>query len=148
MLQLYNCSGIFCLRDIFSIQVASPSWESGSTATINFFFQYRPKNTVQEIYDENFQHILEAGTDVVFFNFGVHWPPAGTAAYKLKMGKVLETIQQHGLTIPLLVAFRETSAQHFNTTGGEWPEKKTTKHRYLCSSTGRRQLGWMAGSYL
>jgi hypothetical protein len=131
MQKLTDCQGMFCMIEIHSLQVTSPNWEYGRTAKINFFFQYRPKNTVEEIYSENFHHILEADTDVLFFNFGVHWPPGKRTAYQLKVGKVLETIQQYGKNISLL-AFRETSAQHFNTTGGEWPQEKTRQSTGTC----------------
>jgi hypothetical protein len=46
--------------------VVSPDWGHGGTAsTINFFFQCRPKETIQEIYDENFCYPQQA-TDVIF----------------------------------------------------------------------------------
>jgi hypothetical protein len=123
--KLTNCMGMFCLTEIHSLQVVSPDWDYGRTARIKFFFQCRPKETVQEIYDENVRHILEAETDVLFFNFGVHWGPDRRRALKVRVGKVLETTHHYGKNISLL-AFRETAAQHFNTTGGEWPMGKAS----------------------
>jgi hypothetical protein len=125
MEKLTNCKDMFCLKEIHSLQVVSPDWDYGRTAKIKFFFQYRPKETVQEIYDESFRYILEAETDVLFFNFGVHWGPDRRSVLKLRVGKVLETIHHYGKNISLL-AFRETAAQHFNTTGGEWPTGKAS----------------------
>ena len=136
---------MFCLTEIHSLRVTSPDWEHGDrTAKINFFFQYRPKETVQEIYDENFHHILEADTDILFFNFGAHWPPGRQAAFKLRVGKVLETIQQYGKNISLLT-FRETAAQHFNTSGGEWPAaRRTSVEQMTCAplSPDDKLVGW------
>jgi hypothetical protein len=119
MAKLTKCTDMFCLKEIHSLQVASPDWDHGRTAKINFFFQYRPKDTVQEIYDETFRYILEAETDILFFNFGIHWKPGKQNVLRARLGKVLETMQQYGKKISLLV-FRETAAQHFNSTGGEW----------------------------
>jgi len=82
--------------------------------TLKFFFQYKP-NVNQT---ENIRPIVGDGTpDVLFFNFGLHFHPWQISTYENRMFTVMNELTKHNIS---LLAFRETSAQHFNSNGGEY----------------------------
>lgn len=113
------------IREIITVTVASPSWrqhQENRQATIKFFAQYRPKFTVEEIYRESIVPLLEGGTDILFFNFGLHWPfTSARKEYQYLMFTAMTALKQHAVRKISLFAFRETTAQHFDTPLGEWP---------------------------
>jgi hypothetical protein len=140
-----GCAGVmFCLRDIYSVRVKSLEWgETASGVRLNFFFQYRPKDTVEDIFNESVKYILDVGTNILLFNFGVHWPYSPSYRkdeYVKRLTKTLETFQQYGKSISLL-AFRETAAQHFPEHGGEhtvkWRGESCRAH-----SLNDTRVGW------
>jgi hypothetical protein len=119
-------TGLFKLQSITTVTVASPNWQQQENqhATIKFFFQYRPKDKVKEVYNESITHLLEGGTDILFFNFGLHWDLSRRGAYQKLMLITMTALKQHAVGKISLLAFRETSAQHFDTSIGEWPTNK------------------------
>jgi hypothetical protein len=132
------------MNRISTLTVASPNWYQ-QNVTIKFFSQYQPKFTLEGIYKESIIPLLEGGTDILFFNFGLHWP--GTrheqTVYQRQMLTTLEVLKQHavGTGKISLFAFRETSAQHFDTPLGDWPNKRLI---YNCTplDTTNPSFGW------
>jgi hypothetical protein len=139
--------GMFILASIVTVTVTSPNWQQqlqeNKHATIKFFFQYKPRLTVEKIYNESIIPILEGGTDILFFNFGLHWRRIeDSAAYKVNMLTTMTALKQHavGSGKISLVAFRETSAQHFDTPLGEF--NGTAPYNCTPLNTTNPLFGW------
>jgi hypothetical protein len=121
---------------------------------LRFFFQYRVKANATEFYHQSFRHILMdgppksdsntadhdtdhdennfGGTDVLLFNFGLHWGPPRKHVYPEKIRLVLEMVKQNAVgKVPLLL-YRETTAQHFDAPVGEWPRKPANFSGWNC----------------
>lgn len=84
---------------------------------LKFFFAYKPGDLVPSIVTDN--------TDILVFNFGLHYFRELVGKYREHMSSVMTALK------PLLsagnislVAFRETSTQHFNNTGGEFRNRR------------------------
>jgi len=116
ILPLTRCQGMFCLTHIYTLFVQAEHWQD--SLAVKFFFQYRPKETVDILYNESLSFILPE-TDVLFFNFGVHWPITYQSVYYMRIKVVLQALQFYKDQLDLVV-YRENTAQHFNTTGGEF----------------------------
>jgi hypothetical protein len=137
----------FVMKSITTVTVASPKWQQqqNQNVTINFFFQYKPRSTVEDIYNESIIPLLEGGTDILFFNFGLHWrlQEQDSAALKQHMLTTMTALKQHavGSGKVSLFAFRETSAQHFDTPLGDWPRARAP---YNCTplDTKKPLFGW------
>jgi hypothetical protein len=116
---------------------------------LRFFFQYKVKANVTEFYHQSFRHILMdgpppndsssgvtadhdidndeynfGGTDVLLFNFGLHWGPPKKHVYPEKIRLVLEMVKQNAVDKVPLLLYRETTAQHFDAPVGEYPEER------------------------
>ena len=136
------------IREITTVTVASPNWrqhQENRHATIKFFAQYRPKSKVEEIYHESIVPLLEGGTDILFFNFGLHWRHRQRKKYQDLMLTALTALKQHATRNISLFAFRETSAQHFDTPLGEWPAVSVPKYKCTpLTETKKRDplFGW------
>jgi hypothetical protein len=113
-------NSMFAMKSITTVTVASPNWQQQENkhATIKFFFQYKPRS----VYNDSIIPILEGRTDILLYNFGLHWTLASRQTYKRKMMKTMTVLKQHavGSGKISLVAFRETNAQHFDTPLGEY----------------------------
>lgn len=56
-------------------------------------------------------------SDIVVFDHGLHWPSKDPEDYRRAMANMFRAFETKSLK---LVAWRETSAQHYNTTYGDW----------------------------
>jgi hypothetical protein len=141
-------STMFTIREITTVTVASPSGRQHQEnwhATIKFFAQYRPKFKVEEIYRESIVPLLEGGTDILFFNFGLHWQHTNRKVYQSLMFTAMVALKQHAVRDISLFAYRETTAQHFDTPLGEWPAISKPSHNFTpLTETKRRDplFGW------
>jgi hypothetical protein len=112
------------MHSITTLEIASPIWNTneGSAVTVKYFSQYRQRDTVTEVYNESVKHILllDGGTDILFFNVGLHWGPAGMQdQYKARMRATMKSLKQYAMDKISLFVFWETSAhQQFNNSGG------------------------------
>jgi hypothetical protein len=135
----------YAMKSITTLKVASPNWQQqeNQNVTIKLFFQYRPKFTMEEVHNESIIPILEGGTDILFFNFGLHWPRKNRQTYTELMLTTMTALKQHavGSGKVSLFAFRETSAQHFDTPLGDWPKPQPL---YNCTplDTTSPLFGW------
>jgi hypothetical protein len=117
-----------CLFGITTLEITSPIWNKNEgTAIVKYFYQYRPKDTVAVVYNESVKHILDGGTDILFFNFGLHWGYSSRRVYKGRILATLKTLKQYAMDKISLFVFRETSAQHFNNSGGEHSREAQNK---------------------
>jgi hypothetical protein len=116
---------------------------------LRFFFQYKVKANVTEFYGQSFRHILMdgppptdsssdmtannvtdddeynfGGTDVLLFNFGLHWGPPKKHVYPEKIRLVLNMVKHNAVDKVPLLLYRETTAQHFDAPVGEYPEEE------------------------
>jgi hypothetical protein len=99
------------------ITVPNKNTNEVNFARINFYFQYRP--IPGEF--KQFAQLMDS-TDVAVINFGVHWLTAkDTKGYEREMGDLFDFLfkeKDYGKT--KTIVWRETFAQHFNSTGGEY----------------------------
>jgi hypothetical protein len=110
-------SAKYCLRSILSFQITAEEWEYPVQA--HFYFQYQPNPNVTLLYEQSFRQILDDDTQVLFWNFGLHYSHEQREQYASEMTSTLRLIQDANLSLSV---FRGTSAQHFNTPGGEYQE--------------------------
>jgi len=122
-----GCGSMVCVQSVRTVVVLrdegdqtgnnhQPKNQNQHEVVLKFFFSYKPGCKIDPI--------VTNGTDILVFNFGLHYYPWHLDKYRNHMSCVLSILQ------PLisegkisLVAFRETSAQHFNNTrigGGEY----------------------------
>lgn len=86
----------------------------GDFSEINHIFVYRPAND----FSNAAEWIDEINPDAIFINFGLHYLIKEENLYTQMIRHLLTKLQPFALSKPLM--FRETSAQHFNTDGGEY----------------------------
>jgi hypothetical protein len=72
------------------------------------------------------------GTNVLFFNFGLHWNPPRKYIYPKKIRLVLNMVNQYSMDKLPLLLYRETTAQHFDAPVGEWPRKPENFTGWTC----------------
>jgi hypothetical protein len=110
-----GCSWRYCIGGFSQFEVRAPNENNGTACTFNFFSLFRPKK------DENNTQIKEviiAESDIVVFDHGLHYVvPKLADQFRSEMSAYLEAYKNSNLT---LVAWRETSAQNYNTTGGHF----------------------------
>jgi hypothetical protein len=134
-----SCTANECIQSIRTVKIrTSAVWDH--YMTLKFFFQYRPSTDMEA----NVRPIVADGTDVLFFNFGLHFHPHETSGYQDRMRIVMNELKKTSHNISLL-AFRETSAQHFNGDGGEYKTK--TRNGSQCgpldtTATKNSLFGW------
>jgi len=94
------------------------------TVVLKFFFNYKPPRCKVD-------PVVTNGTDILVFNFGLHYEYDPSGLYAHRISCFLETLQslisEGNIS---LVAFRETSAQHYNNTwigGGEYKGRTDDK---------------------
>ena len=136
------------LRQIYTVTITSPTWTTTTTAldginnsnhqgvTLKFFFQYKPIRPMAALYNETIQHMLEAKTSVLVYNFGLHWKIPRRDVYQKHLEHVLDTLAHYGGTNNnmSLILFRETSAQHFLSAGGigDYEDNLATTSNMTC----------------
>lgn len=115
-----ECKSTVCIQTIRTVTLEYASLAGlKKRIFLRRLFQYKPPQ-----FDELNQDLVLNGTDILVFNFGLHFHPHQKARYQWKLQSVLRGLQQWlsdpAKENPALIAFRETSAQHFNSTGGEY----------------------------
>ncbi len=124
------------IRGVTILEVTGPShWIK--PVYVTFLSQYKPKEDMSEIRE------IASTYDVLVMNFGIHWPwKQRRFNYFKTMGNVFNATVS-GSTLQLL-AYRETSAQHFNGPAGEWQDGSILFpcHPWLEGSQTSRQFGW------
>jgi hypothetical protein len=104
---------------------------TGNLAKIRYLKAYRP--------EDDFSNILHWANqfqpDVMVINFGLHYLIEGRHVYAGMVRNFLEKFRSYALSKPLI--FRETSAQHLATDGGEWntrpdPDWNITSEKQTC----------------
>lgn len=99
--------------------IASDNTHDDRTVALRFFYQYKPNPSVNGTYQTALKEIIET-TDVLVVNFGVHFSWKHRARFRARMQQLWEalyTFASHRFT---LLAFRETTAQHFDADGGDY----------------------------
>ena len=147
------------ISDISELRIApkeASNSTSGSVAIIRFYGIYRPSEDMVEV-----ENIVMAQNDIVVFDHGLHYGLDTGDEFVTEMSTLVRTLtsssisnnQKLGLKIDSeqktgrkqrlkLVAWRETSAQHFDYPGGDYvldvndtycapiqPEHTTSEHR-------------------
>lgn len=107
---------------------ASPSWKYGvgsreswtfkfSDSTISpkmiLELQYRPYRSLVQL-----QHLIEQ-VDILMLNFGLHWNSQSQSDYKIEISAILKFLSNY--SDKKIIIWRETSAQHMFSIGGEYP---------------------------
>ena len=114
--KLPGCSWRHCIGEKVRFSIQPPNSER--LAHFYHYGVYRPgiKDNNTEIKQEVIAH-----SDIVVFDHGLHWTPNEAKAFKKEMTQYLQAFKDTNLT---LVAWRETSAQHFNSSGGHYGIKR------------------------
>jgi hypothetical protein len=121
-----ECGWRYCIGQKIEMAIQEPFFEDDDqrkTASIYHYGVYRPSE--QDDNAEVKQHII-ATSDIVVFDFGLHWTPLeasdfGRAMTSFLRGFVPDNNNNNNLT---LLAWRETSAQHFNADGGHFGNER------------------------
>ena len=88
----------------------------GQGIKVRFSGQYRPlPNNMTQIRE------ISEWSDILIFNFGVHWLPDERDEYIQEMNDVYAELHRHSFAF---LGNRETSAQHFDNIGGEFDHEK------------------------
>lgn len=94
--------------------------DTTATAYIRYYEVYRPSETDDN--DQVKKFIIQT-SDIVVFDHGLHWQmPDELVAYRVAMTKYLRGFVEDAKNLTLL-AWRETSAQHFDAQGGHFQKK-------------------------
>jgi len=88
---------------------ANYSWNQ--TARIVYYAMYRPAFDNLEV-----KRIID-NSDIVVFDHGLHWCPIVVGEFRRDTTTLLRAYVDSNLT---MVAWRQTSSQHFPTVGGHW----------------------------
>jgi hypothetical protein len=128
----------FSLTEIATIRTVKITTFAASdhNVTLKFFFQYKP--LVGKV--PTHVNLVAAGTDILFFNFGLHFHPSEESNYQTQMSALMMELKETKHNISLL-AFRETSAQHFNGNGGEYKNRNSSECVPL-DTTKDSLFGW------
>jgi hypothetical protein len=91
-----SCKGLrMCIQSIRTVKIrtsADEQWDHN--VTLKFFFQYKP-NRNQE---ENVRPIVAHGTDILHFNFGLHFHPHEISKYQHWMFTVMNSSRKQIIT--------------------------------------------------
>ena len=106
------------IQTVTDVRVTRPNGTLGTkngTGRIKFYNMYRP------LKDNSEMGIVLDEADIVVFDHGLHWHPGQKEAFRADMATLLSSFRNR--TDLKLVAWRETSAQHYNTTGGHFYQR-------------------------
>jgi len=122
------CKGINCLRRQRTYIVTSPLWTISklinSNVLLYYFKQYKPRITVDEFYNTSLSRILAVQPDVLVFNIGLHYKWNARSRHETAMAVILDALKRFGRDQISLLAYRETTAQHFTSPWGEYGIKR------------------------
>ena len=93
--------------------------EEVKVARINQYGIYRPDPLNEELKEE-----IIPNSDVIIFDHGLHWKPSEANLFSAAMVNYLTGFWGSNLT---LLAWRETSAQHFDSDGGHYGLPKASR---------------------
>jgi hypothetical protein len=116
-----------CIKWTLNVNITSPQ-TSESPVQMKFFFQYR-----YPFYYPNEEILVATSADVLVTNLGLHWSwngrmyETGRMHYRKSMHHLFRNLQAYG-SYQLLI-HRETSAQHFDASGGDWGLRRPTSLR-------------------
>jgi len=99
----------------FKVQKAD---DKDRVAVINYYGVFRPDPSNLDLYQE-----VIPNSDIVIFDHGLHWRPQQKAGFTNDMSHYLQGYANSSLT---LLAWRETSSQHFDSDGGHFGNTYTT----------------------
>lgn len=103
------------LQHTYTFRISSPHRGSNcSEAIVQYKTMYRPIDDMVEI-----QHIASE-SDILVFDHGLHYGPHDKESmqeYATSTTGILSTVRSSAR--PKLVAWRETSPQHYNSSGGQ-----------------------------
>ena len=149
-IRLSYCTGMNCLKRQMTYQVASPLWNSTTTTTttttnvtLYYFQQYKPRMDREEFYNTSLSRILAVQPDIMVFNFGLHYKFHQRSKHQTAMTIILDALQHYGQNTIQLLAYRETTAQHFAAPWGEYGFQTNTSNCVpLASYNGTVPFGW------
>lgn len=113
--------------DVVHVHVPHGSNNTDAVARIRFYFHYRPADNNTEVEQ------MARDSDMVIFDHGLHYPQNQNKEYIHRMASMLTAFENLKL-----VAWRETSAQHFNTSTGEFTWAKKTLLQEGCHPIAQR----------
>jgi hypothetical protein len=96
---------------------STASDSSSNVAVIRYFAMFRsPKDDMSELE----MHILGWNPDILIFDHGLHLDPGTGQAFVPYMSRLVHALLNSNAKSWKLLAWRETSAQHFETPGGHF----------------------------
>jgi hypothetical protein len=116
-----GCSWRHCIGEKVRFVVQDPK-NTSNIFSYTHWGVYRPQRDKQN--SEMKKHVISS-SDIVVFDHGLHWKPFEKQLFLEDMKDYLVAYKDTNLT---LVAWRETSAQHFDSPGGHYGVgKKSTE---------------------
>lgn len=106
-----DCGWRHCIGSKTQIKVKKADNED-RVAVINYYGVFRPDKSNLDLYEE-----VIPNSDIVIFDHGLHWRPQHQAGFTNDMSHYLQGYVNSSLT---LLAWRETSSQHFDSDGGHF----------------------------
>jgi hypothetical protein len=87
---------------------------------LRYYYQFKPNPTANDTYHDSLKEILDT-SDILIVNFGLHFSWTKRHKFQLRMQQFWETLGSYNASHRLaLLAFRETTAQHFDAQGGDY----------------------------
>lgn len=137
------------VRSVTTLEISGPThWIKPVRAT--YLSQYMPLPDMSELKQ------IASTYNVLVMNFGLHWSWGRRKRYLARITDILNATK-HGKSVQLL-AFIETSAQHFNGLAGEfgaasnscvpWPEESMTSPQFRWREQAVHEKAAMVGLHV
>ena len=107
------------IKDVFTYQITKGNVDdelSTNYALVQYYFMYRPIEDNDEIYN-----VIIQNSDIVVFDHGLHWSPDYYDEYQPAMNQLVNAYSNSNKKLKI-IAWRETSAQHYDRVGGFYYE--------------------------
>jgi hypothetical protein len=121
--------------------ISSPRWAANTTVTVRNFFQWRTPFSNQLLYDNVLGEIINT-TDVLVVNIGVHFILDMRDLFERAMDVLFNTLQQYDYGNFTLLAYRESTAQHFDSPDGDYYSQRNPNTTRCLPMRGGPNLGW------
>jgi hypothetical protein len=133
--------GLVLVHAVMTTTISSPQWAANTTVTVRNFFQWRTPNSNALLYDNVLGEIINT-TDVLVFNIGVHFILDLRSHFEKAMRVLFQTLQEHDYGNFTLLAYRESTAQHFDSPDGDYYTQRNPNTTRCIPMRGGPNVGW------
>lgn len=129
------------LHAVTTTTVTHPYRTDRATVTIRNFFQWRPQDIAEKMYQNVLGEIMHT-TDVLVFNFGLHYTLEMRDTFDEKMGRFFDILRHYNHGNFTLLAYRESTAQHFDSPDGDYYYQRNPNTTQCLPIRGGPNVGW------